>query len=319
MRFTVILLCILFTGCGLTAQQRSQVTDFSRNAATSAEFASDQLKSIRDQVKALQAARYKVDHSLFCFDDNHGMCVISTDRGLLDAGLQQRITAVAALESYSTSLSKLLKADTSEDISEAAAGLSASYSDASDALSGTSLDEDNKEALSGLVAVIGNWVSDREKAKAIKEIVPAYSESITKLTTLMQGDFTVQYNSPCRPEFRDGRRADAPREGPDKKAGIVDVYCQAGWATKRAALAIIENPSMPHVRRQDAVEAYFLADESLLTGYVISEKMAGLLERLNEAHQQLILVLKDSKYKTEDIKSFGKEVRDLTRSIKTLM
>lgn len=319
MKSSIIFLCIFFAGCGLTAHQRAQVSDFSKNASKSAEFASDQLKSVRDQVKALQSARYKVDHSLSCFDDQYGLCVISTDRGLLDAGLQQRITAVAALESYASALSDLLEADTSEDIAEAAAGLSSSYADASEALSGASLDDDGKEAVSELVSVIGGWVSDREKAKAIKAIVPAYAEPVAQLTGLMQGDFTVQYNSPCRPEYRDGRRPDAPREGPEKKAGIIDTYCQAGWTTKRAALAIIQNPNIIHVRRQDAVEAYFLADEALITGYVISEKMERLLEKLNKAHEQLILALNDKKYEAKDIKAFGKEVRDLTRSINTLM
>lgn len=319
MRFAAFVLCFLLAGCGLTAQQRAQVSDFSRNASKSAEFASGQLKRVRDQVKALQAARYKIDHSLSCFDDKYGLCVISTDRGLLDAGLQQRITAVAALESYSSSLSDLLEADTSEDISEAATGLSESYSDASEALDGSSFDENEQEALSGLVSVIGGWVSDREKAKAIKRIVPAYAEPVAMLTNLMKNDFTVQYNSPCRPEFRDGRRPDAPRKGPDKKAGIIDTYCQAGWFTKRAALAIIQDPESSHVRRKDAVEAYFLADESLITGYVVSQKMDGLLEKFNKAHRQLILVLNDKKYETDDIKSFGKEVRSLTRSIRTLM
>jgi hypothetical protein len=116
-----------------------------------------------------------------------------------------------------------------------------------------------------------------------------------------------------------GRIKDAPRSGPEKPAGLLDIYCQGAYNLKVFSKDIINDPSAAHTLRISAVDGYVLAHNAQTNGAIISKNGTALLEQLSKAAPDLAKVVNNKKYKSADIKALGRDMKTLTSSLRLLI
>lgn len=319
MKYLVVTLAVLLSGCGLSVQQRSDATRVAKATTVVGDFSSEQLTGVREAVIDIQASYYKIKSTAKCIDTGKGTCAIPLDRGISTSDIEARIAVAQALSAYGTALDALVNSDTSEGLLSAANELGDSLGAAAEKSSDLSLTEDDIKAVSALVDLAGRWRVERKRERALKGIARSYAGVINQVTPLLEQDFDIQWRSPCRPEFQDGAVADAPTSGESKPAGTLDIYCQAAYELKRAARTLIDSSDMEYDLRVGAVDAYMLAHNAQVNGWIISQKGSALIRQLRQSAVELERVADSKKYQSKDIKQLGKDVKALTSSLKLLV
>jgi len=322
MKWLILLASVLLTGCGLTIQQKADSTTIAKATVKSGEFSSESLTKLRSDIIDLQVAYYKINPKAKCLDTDVGTCAIPLDQGVTAEDLAPRIAASDALAAYGSAIDSLINADHKEQIAEAANDLKDSLASATEKSDALSLSEDHLDAISGLVDVAGRWNLERQRRNALIEISTGYRVAIEQVTPMLIQDLTLSWNSPCRPEFRNGRADNAPSSGVSKESGILDIYCSTAYNLKRNARKLIDISNINdshHPIRADAVDAYVLAHNAQVNGFIVSETGSKLLSKLKDSADELGRIAKDKKYKSNDIKELGKDLKTLTSSLKVLI
>lgn len=322
MKWFLMFAAVMLTGCGLTVQQKADSTAIAKATVASGQFASDNLAQLRRHVIDLQVAYHKINPRAKCLDTGMGTCALPLDKGIRTDDLTARIALSDALAAYGQAIDSLINADHKEEIAEAADELNGSLASAAEKSDALDLSEDQLDAISGLVEVAGRWNLERQRQHALQEIAPGYASVINQVTPLLIHDFTLQWNSPCRPEFRDGRADGAPSTGDSKQAGMLDVYCKTAYDLKRHARRIIDARNAEpayHTVRSDAVDAYVLAHNAQVNGYILSSNGSKLLSKLHDSAEELGNVANDKHYSSKDIKALGKDLKSLSSSLKVLI
>jgi hypothetical protein len=208
--------------------------------------------------------------------------------------------------------------DHAEGLLQAANDLGDAMGSAAEKSSSFNLSEGDVKAVSALTDLAGRWHLERKRKKVLRDLAHSYANTVHQVAPVLEGDFQLQWNSPCRPVFQDGRARSAPASGESKPAGMLDVYCQTAYNLKRNARRLVDSPSTDYDRRSGAVDGYVLAHNAQINGWLISQKGTALLRQLNKSAAELEKVLNNKKYKSEDIKQLGKDVKTLTSSLKLL-
>lgn len=322
MKWLILFAMVAITGCGLTVQQKADSTAIANATTESGEFSSESLTQLRREIIDLQVVYYKINPNAKCLDTDVGTCAIPLDQGVTTEDLAPRVAISDALAAYGNAIDSLINADHKEDIAEAANDLKDSLSSASEKSDELSLSEDQLDAISALIDVAGRWNLERQRKKALIEISESYATVIDQVTPMLIQDLSIKWNSPCRPAFRDGRADNAPTTGVDKEDGILDVYCSTAYNLKRNAKMLIDgrgSTNLPHAIRVDAVDAYVMAHNAQVNGFIISNTGAKLLSKLKDSAEDLGRVAKDKNYKSKDIKELGKDLKSLSSSLKLLI
>lgn len=313
------LVLLLLSGCGLSVQQKADATRIANATTTAGDFSTAQFTSLRSAIIALQVAYYKVDVQAHCERSNDGVCLIPLDRGVTTDAIDARIAITDALSAYGKALDSLINADHSEDLLIAAHDLGYSLGAAADKSDAFELSEDDTKAISALTALAGRWRVEGKRKRALRALASSYANTVQRLIPLLENDFKLQWNSPCRPAFLNGRIKDAPRPGPDKPAGLLDIYCQGAYNLKVFSKDIINDSGAVHTLRISAVDGYVLAHNAQTNGAIISKNGTALLEQLGKSAPELAKVANNKKYKSADIKALGKDMKTLTSSLKLLI
>jgi|GEM_PF-6151146 hypothetical protein len=319
MKYTFLVLAVLLSGCGLSIQQKSDATRVAKATSTVGDFSAEQLIGIRKAVIDLQVAYYKIDSKAKCLDTGMGTCAIPLDGGLSTQDLEARLAVAQALSAYGNALDSLINADHSEDLLKAANELGDSLGSAAEKSGGITLSDDDVEAISALTNLAGRWHVESKRKRALKGLAGSYANVIRQVAPLLERDFELQWNSPCRPEFQDGRIDGAPASGDSNVAGILDVHCLAAYNLKRKARMLIDSASTAHDLRASAVEGYVLAHNAQSNGWIVSQRGSALIKQLNKSAEELEQVAQNRKYQSKDLKQLGKDVKTLTSSLKLLI
>ncbi|WP_272975608.1 hypothetical protein [Alcanivorax jadensis] len=322
MKWSILFAAVTLTGCGLTIQQKADSTAIAKATVESGEFSSENLAQLRRDIIDLQVAYYKINPNAECLDTDVGTCTIPLDQGVTTDDLAPRIAISDALAAYGKTIDSLINADHKEEIAEAASDLRDSLASASDKSEEFSLSDDQLDAISALIDVAGRWNLERQRKKALIEISAGYATVIDQVTPLLIQDLSLKWDSPCRPAFRDGRADNAPTSGAHKEDGILDLYCSTAYNLKRNAKILIDDSNstnLQHAIRVDAVDAYVMAHNAQVNGFIISNTGTKLLSKLKDSADELGRVAKDKNYKSKDIKELGKDLKSLSSSLKVLI
>lgn len=317
--FLCALALTLLSGCGLSVQQKSDATRIASATTTAGEFSTQQFTNLRSAIIALQVAYYKVDIHAQCERSTSGVCFVPLDRGVTTDAIDARVALTDALSAYGKALDSLINADHAEELLTAANELGDSLGAAADKSDAFSLSDDDTNAISALTALAGRWRVEGKRKRALRALAASYAKTIQRITPLLENDFQLQWNSPCNPEFLNGRTQDAPRSGPEKPAGLLDIYCQSAYNLKVFSKDIINDSSAEYALRISAVDGYVLAHNAQTNGAIISKNGTALLTQLHQAAPELAKVANNKKYQSADIKALGKDMKTLTSSLKLLI
>lgn len=303
-KILIIVFGTLLTGCGLTPVQKQQVAQFASATETVATATQDQLKTTREKVIELERRRLIMRNDV-------PPPSLDLDGGLSATGIATQIATLKALQSYGDVLNKLATNDQGEAIAKAATTFMTQFEAARKTQDSTySLEEDKKNAALGVIGITTSWFIEKEKKKHIKTIVNAYAQDIGQLAELLKHDLTLVEDSLC---IEESQRK--PRTG---NTGVIDIYCTSADAVKELAGDFLREENHSFSEREFAYNAYALAQQAKDEIGVMSNQGAQVVAKLAAANQQLHSAISTTKYTTNDIRAFARQVEELKNHIDVL-
>jgi len=302
---SILILSATVTGCGLTALQKQQVSQFATATESISQSTQEQFISMRDKVVEMEKARLimrkKVPPKSF-----------DLDGGLSSSGIATQISTLKALQSYGDVLNKLVLNDQSEAISKAATDFLTQYETAKQLNEPTySLDQSKKDSIIGIINTANSWFIESEKKKSVKKIVKAYTSEINTLANLIRNDITLTGDSLCIEKEK--------RKRNEIKTGVIDIYCTSADGLKEISKDILRNKKYSFSEREFAYNSYVLSEKAIQEVRALSEKGNKLVDKLISANKQLTKVIESDSYASDDIKNYAKQVEDLLTLTKVLV
>lgn len=294
--YTLILSTTL-TGCGLTALQKQQVSQFATATESISQSTQKQFTSMRDKVVEMEKARLIMRKEVppKSFD---------LDGGLSSSGVATQISTLKALQSYGDVLNKLVSNDQSEAISKAATDFLTQYETAKLLNEPAySLDQSKKDSIIGIINIANSWFIENEKKKSVKRIVKTYSSEINSLADLIRNDITLTGSSLC---IEKGKR-----KKDNIKTGIIDIYCTSADALKEISKDALRNKKYSFSEREFAYNSYILSEKAIQEVRQLSRKGNDLVDNLINANRQLTKVIESDSYTKDYIKNYANQVEEL--------
>jgi len=301
---SIVLLSTAITGCGLTALQKQQVSQFATATEIISQSTQEQFVSMRDKVVDMEKRRLimrkEVPPSSF-----------DLDGGLSSSGIAIQISTLKALQAYGDVLNKLVLSEQSEEISKAATEFLTQYETAKQLNdSAYSLDQAKKDSIIGIINIANTWFIEDKKKESIKKIVKAYSPEISTLANLIKNDITLTGYSLCIKEN--------DRKENSIKTGVIDIYCTSADGLKEISKDALKNKKYSFSEREFAYNSYVLSEKAILEVNELSKKGSELVSKLIDANEKLTKVVESDDYTTEDIKGYAKQVEELLTLTKVL-
>lgn len=300
-----VLLCMSITGCGLTALQKQQVSQFATATESISKSTQDQFLSTRDKVIDLEKRRLIMRKQVPPKD-------FDLDGGLSSSGIATQISTLKALQSYGDILNKLVVNDQSEALSKAATDFLTQYETAKKAENPDySLDQTKKDSIIGILGIANSWFVENKKKESVKKIVKAYSEDINNLANLIRNDITLTGYSLC---IEEDKRKDSAI-----KTGVIDIYCTSADGLREISKDVLRNQNFSFSEREYAYESFVLSESAIKEVREISAKGEKLVAKLIAANNQLTKVIESDKYQTKEIKEYANQVEELLTLTKVLV
>ncbi|MNM95444.1 hypothetical protein D3C76_733870 [compost metagenome] len=304
-RSAYLLICALsLSACGLTPTQKQQIAQFSIATESVATITQDQFKNTRDKVIELERRRLIMRNETppQSFD---------IDGGLSETGIATQIATLKALQSYGDILNKLATNDQSEAIAKAATNFLTQFESAKQTQNAAyKIDDEQRNAVLGVIDIASSWYVEGEKKKHIKSIVEAYSKDVGNLADILKNDLTLVEDSLCIPEEK--------RKPAVSKAGVMDIYCTSADAVSELAGDVLKEENHSYQEREFAYNSYVLAKQAKAEISTLSSQGGGLTSKLSKANDHLLKVIESDDYTADDIKAFAKQVEELQTHIKVL-
>jgi len=270
---------LLLLGCGLTSNQIAKIQSFGAATEKIGSFGEEEFINIRNQVILMNKTLISLDTSKVSMN-------LRLDVPTTADATAQRIAASKTLKLYGQLLVSLVTEERSENLRNIAEDLSAN---ASNALR-YDLSDEQKNAINTLVAGLGSFYIDKKKADAARSIIPAYEKPVNDLADLLAKDFSVEGGA----------------------LGYLKAYETIAKRLKNAAIKVLNSGSQySDYQRERAVEAYALSQNAISRASQISEKSKASIENLKKANSELVKVIKEEEYITEEIKKYGKQIQEL--------
>lgn len=300
-----LLLSATVAGCGLTALQKQQVSQFATATGLISQSTQEQFISMRDKVIEMEKARLIMRKQVppKSFD---------LDGGLSSSGIATQISTLKALQSYGDVLNKLVLNDQSEAISKAATDFLTQYETAKQLNKPNySLDQSKKDSIIGIINTANAWFIESEKKKSVKKIVKAYTSEINSLANLIRNDITLTGDSLCIEKEK--------RKTNNIKTGVIDIYCTSADGLKEISKNVLRNKKHSFSEREFAYNSYVLSEKAIQEVRALSKKGQKLVDKLIDANKQLTKVIESDSYATDDIKNYANQVEDLLTLTKVLI
>lgn len=275
--FILVGMGLLLSGCGLTVQQAAKTRSFGQNTAQVGAFGETEFVNIRDGIIEMNQALVVIDSSRTAGD-------MQFDRPTYAEPTAARVAASRALRRYGELLEKLTDEDRTDNLREVAEDLAANTAEAL----GDSLSDEREEAIGGVLSNVGSFWLDSRKARAIRQIVPAYQEPVEQLADLLAADLSID----------------------DGAHGYLKAYQVTARRLGNVAGRLVNAGDRYSVlERERAVAAYTLSNQALLRSEQLDREAGKSLQQLKVANAELARLVEDSDYSTDDLKAYAKQVR----------
>lgn len=285
---SIILLFLGFviTGCGFTNNEILKTHSFGTATEKVGEFTEDEFINIRDGI-------IQMNKELIAIDNTKTSKNFKLDYPATAERTATRVAASKALKLYGQLLLSLVSEDRSDNYQKIATSL---VDNTTIALK-KDLPDEQKNAIGKIIVGLGSFYVNKKKADAGREIIPLYEKTINDLADLLIQDFSLA----------------------DTSLGYLQAYNTSAGRLKNAAISLVNAGDKYSVLERDrAVQAYVISEKALLRAKELSEKGKEAMESLKKANIELVKVIKDQEYNTEDIKYYARQIQDVVNIYQVL-
>jgi hypothetical protein len=280
------LITLALTGCGLTPKQIVNTQSFASATESIGKLGEEEFVNIRNGIIEMNKELVAIDNTKTASD-------LKFDRPATPEATATRVAATKALKLYGELLAQLVTEDRTEGLQKAANSL---IENTSIAL-GKDLSEENRGAINKIIVGFGSFWIEKKKADAAKEIIPAFEQPVNDLADLLYGDFSID----------------------DGSLGYIKAYETTAKRLKNASMRLVNAGAKYTVLERDrAVEALVLSESSLSRANEISKKATKAIGSLKTANAELVKVIKEESYSTDDIKVYAEQIQELVNMYQVL-
>lgn len=277
---------VLLTGCGLTSNQIVKTQSFGAATANIGKLGEEEFVNIRNGI-------IEMNKELVSIDNTKMSDSLVFDKPTFAEPTSKRIAASKALKLYGELLTKLVSEDRSENLQKAANSLLDNTSAALE----KDLSDEKKGALNKIIVGLGSFWVENKKSDAVKEIISAYQQTVNELADLLSADFALDDNS----------------------LGYLKAYETTAKRLKNASMRLVNAGDKYTVLERDrAVHALVLAEVAITRSNELSNKAKKSIEGLKKANTELVKVMNNQQYNTDDIKSYAKQIQELVNMYQVL-
>ncbi len=283
---SLLLLIVAVSGCGLTAKQVVKTQSFGTATSKIGKLGEEEFINIRNGI-------IEMNKELISIDNTKTASSLKFDRPTSAEATVTRVAATKALKLYGELLVQLVTEDRTENLQIVANSLI----DNTTAALNRDLTDGKKGALNKLIAGLGSFLIEKKKADAAKEIIPAYEQPVNELADLLSDDFSLDEGS----------------------LGFLKAYDTTAKRLKNASMKLINAGDRYSVLERDrAVYAFILSEKAISRATEISKKAKNVISNLKKANAELVKVIKDKEYSTDDIKVYAKQMQELLNMYQVL-
>ena len=279
-------LITLLSGCGLTSNQIVKTQSFGAATANIGKLGEEEFVNIRNGI-------IEMNKELVSIDNTKTSDSLVFDKPTYAEPTSKRVAASKALKLYGELLTKLVSEDRSEHLQKAANSLIDNTSAALE----KDLSDETKGAINKIIVGLGSFWVEKKKADAAKEIISAYQQPVADLADLLNEDFSLEYNS----------------------LGYLKAYETTAKRLKNASMRLVNAGDKYTVLERDrAVHAFVLSEMAITRSNELSNKAKKSIDGLKKANTELVKVMNNQHYSTDDIKNYAKQIQELVNMYQVL-
>ena len=276
----------LLSGCGLTGNQIVKTQSFGAATANIGKLGEEEFVNIRNGI-------IEMNKELVSIDNTKTADSLVFDKPTYAEPTSKRIAASKALKLYGELLTKLVSEDRSENLQKAANSLLDNTSAALE----KDLSDEKKGAINKIIVGLGSFWVEKKKADATKEIISAYQQPVAELADLLSEDFSLEENS----------------------LGYLKAYETTAKRLKNASMRLVNAGDKYTVLERDrAVHAFALSEMAITRSNQLSNKAKKSIDGLKKANTELVKVMNNQQYSTDDIKNYAKQIQELVNLYQVL-
>ncbi len=280
------LLAALLSGCGLSSYQIAKTQTFGAATSSVGKLGEEEFVNIRDGI-------IEMNKELVAIDYTKDVKSLVLDHPTYAEPTSVRIAASKALKLYGELLVQLTTEDRTENLQKVSNAL---INNTEVALS-KEFSSEKKDAICKIIVNLGSFWVEKKKADAAKAIIPAYEESVNKLADLLSEDFSAE----------------------DSASGYLKVYEATATRLKNASIRLVNaGDKYTVLERAYAVNAYATAEKAIIRSVTLSKKAKAAIAGLKKANTELVKVIQEEKYSTDDIKKYAKQLQELVNIYQVL-
>jgi hypothetical protein len=279
-------LAVVLSSCGLTANQIVKTQSFGSATASIGKLGEEEFVTIRNSI-------IDMNKELVVIDNTKTADSLVFDKPTYAEPTSKRVAASKALKLYGELLSKLVSEDRSENLQQAANSLL----DNTSAALQQDLADDKKGAINKLIVGLGSFWVEKKKAAAVKAIIFAYQEPVNELADLLIQDFSLD----------------------DGGLGYLKAYETTAIRLKNASIRLVDAGGKYSVLERDrAVNGLVLAETAIARSKELSSKAKKSIEGLKKANAELVKVMSNQHYTSDDIKNYARQIQELVNIYQVL-
>lgn len=276
----------LLSGCSLTDNQIVKTQSFGTATANIGKLGEDEFVNIRNGI-------IEMNKELVSIDNTKMSDSLVFDKPAYAEPTSKRVAASKALRSYGELITKLVSEDRSENLQKAARSLLDNTCTALD----KELSDEQTGAITKVIVGLGSLWIEKEKADAAKDIISAYQQPVNDLADLLSEDFSLEENS----------------------LGYLKAYETTAKRLKNASMRLVNaGDKYTVLERERAVHAFALAEMAITRSNELSKKAKMSIDGLRKANVELVKVMNNQEYSTEDIKKYTKQIQELVNLYQVL-
>ena len=281
-----LLFLALLTGCGLTDKQIIKTQSFGAATEKIGKLSEEEFVNIRNGI-------IQMNKELVSIDNTKTSRSLVFDKPTFISDTSKRIAAGKALKLYGELLVKLVTGDRTENLQKAANSL---LDNTSTALN-KDLSDEQKGAINKIIVGLGTFLIEKKKADVAKEIIQSYQKPIDDLADLLIKDFSLD----------------------DESLGYIKAYNVTANRLKNASMKLVNKGSQYSVLERDrAVHAFVLAEMAITRSEELSKSALKAINGLKKANSELVKIIKERKYSTDDIKDYAQKIQELANTYQVL-
>jgi len=279
-------LIAFISGCGLTNNQIVKTQSFGAATANIGKLGEEEFVNIRNSI-------IEMNQELVAIDNTKMSENLVFDKPTYAEPTAKRVAASKALKLYGELLTQLVNENRSDNLQKTANSLM----DNTNAALGKDLSDDKQYALNKIIVGLGSIWIEKKKSEVTKELVVAYQQPVNELADLLSDDFSLD----------------------DSAAGYLKAYEVTARRLRNASMKLVNAGGKYSVLERDhAAHAYVLSDMAIARANEISTNAKKSIAGLKKANTELVKIMNNQQYNTNDIKDYAKQMQELVNIYQVL-